>query len=251
MFFNVMALTNLAEVLKNRGQYAEAETLLREALDGTRKTSGDNHVDTLYVMNNLAQCLQVQNKWEEAEQLDRAALSGCLRTLGEENPYTLTVRINLATVLVDGREFDEAESLIRRALEIRQRLFGDEHIDTLHARLQLGILLHERGDFAQATALLAPLLETAQRVMPPEHWYPAVVEGWHGRALLGLQQYADAEQHLVAAYERLRSILGEEHPRTQKMRQRVAELYTAWGKPDAAAQDQVASPTTQPPPSQP
>ena len=61
------ALTNLAEVLKNRGQYAEAETLLREALDGTRKTSGENHVDTLYVMNNLAQCLQVQNKREEAK----------------------------------------------------------------------------------------------------------------------------------------------------------------------------------------
>jgi eukaryotic-like serine/threonine-protein kinase len=240
------ALTNLAELLKNRGQYAEAETLLREALDGTRQTSGENHVDTLYVMNTLAQCLQVQNKREAAEELDRAALSGCLRTLGEENPYTLTVMINLATVLVDGREFDEAETLIRRALEIRQRLFGDEHIDTLHARLQLGILLHERGDFAAAAAQLAPLLETAQRVMPAEHWYPAVVEGWYGRALLGLQRYEDAEQHLVAAYERLRAILGEEHPRTQKMRQRAAELYTAWGKPDLAARYQAEPPTSQP-----
>ena len=159
--------------------------------------------------------------------------------------------INLATVLVDGREFNEAETLIRRALETRQRLFGDEHIDTLHAHLQLGILLHERGDFAAAAALLAPLLETAQRVMPPEHWYPAVVEGWYGRALLGLQRYEEAEQHLVAAYQRLRSILGEEHPRTQKARQRVAELFTAWGKPDKAAKYEAASPTTQPPTSQP
>jgi serine/threonine protein kinase/Flp pilus assembly protein TadD len=228
------AISSLAALLNTRGQYAESESLLRQALEIARRTSGPEHVDTLYAMNNLARCLQLQGKLAEAESLYRDALAACLSQLGEENPFTLRTMTNLGVLLIDCRRFDQAEPLIRSVEASCRRLFGDEHIDTLHAELQLGILLHERGDFQAAEQILAPLLETVRRVMSPGHWYPAVVQGWYGGALVGLGQYDRAEEQLQAAHQKLQSTLGDQHPRTRKLRQRLTELYEAWGRPEQA-----------------
>jgi serine/threonine protein kinase/predicted negative regulator of RcsB-dependent stress response len=238
------ALNMLAGVLKTRGRYAEAEPLLREALAGSRQARGEDHVDTLYAMNNLAQCLQLQEKRRPAEELYRAALAGCRRTLGEENPYTLTAMLNLGAVLVEAGQFEEAEPLLRHVLDTRRKLFGEEQIDTLHAELQLATLEYERGAFEKAREMLEPLLEKVQRALPAEHWYPGVVQGLYGRTLLALRQYAVAEQQLLEAYARLQTTLGDEHPRTQKLRGRLVELYEAWGKPDQAERYRTAAPTS-------
>ncbi len=247
------ALNMLAGVLNTRGRYAEAEPLLRAAFAGSRAARGEEHVDTLYAMNNLAQCLQLQGKRAEAEELLRTALAGCRRAFGDENPYTLTVMLNLGAALVERKEFGEAESLLQQVVTMRQSLFGEQQIDTLHAKLQLVILQYERGALDEALAMLEPLREAVERALPAEHWYPAVVEGWYGRTLLGLGRYPEAEEHLLAAYRRLETTLGAEHPRTQKMRERLVELYETWGKPDEAERYRTApSPTSEPrPPSEP
>jgi tetratricopeptide (TPR) repeat protein len=236
----LMALNMLAGVLKTRGRYAEAEPLLREALAGARHARGDEHVDTLYAMNNLAQCLQLQEQQAAAEALYRTALAGCRRTLGDESPYTLTVMLNLGSTLVEERQFDEAEGLLQQVYSTRRRLFGDEQFATLHARLQLAILQYERGALDQALAALGPLLDAVQRALPAEHWYPAGVEGWYGRTLAGLGRYPEAETHLLAALQRFQATVGEAHPRTQKLRAQLAELYAAWGKPDEAQRYRAA-----------
>lgn len=239
------AMGALAGMLNVQGRYAEAEPLLRAALETSRRTNGDEHLDTLYAMNSLAQCLQLQERPTDAEPIYRAALEGCLRALGESSPYTSTAMVNLGTALTDLQRFDEAEPLIRRALEQRRQAFGAEALETLHARVQLGTLLYERGDFQAAADEFGALLEKVRQVMPPEHWYPAVVEGWYGRALAGLQRFAEAEAHMLAAYERLSATVGAAHPRARRLRQRIVELYDAWDRPADAARFR-ATPESQP-----
>jgi serine/threonine protein kinase len=240
------ALNMLAGVLNKRGRYADAEPLLREALAGSRQARGADHIDTLYAQNNLAQCLQQQEKRPAAEELYRDTLAGCRRTLGDENPYTLTVMLNLGAALVEDRQFDEAEPLLRQVYVTRRRLLGDEQFGTLHARLQLAILQFERGALEEALAALGPLLDDVQRVLPPEHWYPAVVEGWYGRTLMGLKRYPEAEEHLLAALKRYQATVGDDHPRARQLRARLVELYEAWGKPDEA--QRYRPPASQPGP---
>jgi tetratricopeptide (TPR) repeat protein len=228
------ALNLLASVLNTRGRYAEAEPLLRAALAGSRQARGDEYVDTLYAMNNLAQCLQSQKKWPEAEPLYREALAACLRTLGPESPYTLTVMLNLGAGLAEDQHFEEAEPLLQQVVSARIRLFGETQIDTLHAKLQLAILQFERGAYEEALHMLEPLLAGVQRALPEEHWYPAVVETWYGRTLMKLGRFTEAEEHLLAAHQRMQRTLGAEHPRAQKLRERLVELYEAWNKPEEA-----------------
>ena len=56
-----------------------------------------------------------------------------------------------------------------------------------------------------------------------------------GACLTSLGRYADAEQALLAAHATLESRLGPRHRKTELVRQRLVDLYTAWGKPGQAA----------------
>ena len=49
---------DLATVLKDRGEYTEAEKLVRDLVSRSREAFGDTHRDTLTVMINLGTMLQ-------------------------------------------------------------------------------------------------------------------------------------------------------------------------------------------------
>ena len=84
-----------------RGAAAQAEPLCREALEGYRKTLGDEHPHTLATINNLAFLLQNQGHFDEAEQLYREGLECRRRTLGDEHQETLKAERHLVTLLAE------------------------------------------------------------------------------------------------------------------------------------------------------
>ena len=53
-------------MLMHRGAFAEAEPLLRRALDGYERLLGPEHRDTLIAVNNLAEVLEKLGKFREA-----------------------------------------------------------------------------------------------------------------------------------------------------------------------------------------
>ena len=63
------ALSNLALILCQRGQLAEAQQLQRQVLEARQRTLGEEHPDTLTALNNLTITLRQQGKVAEAEQL--------------------------------------------------------------------------------------------------------------------------------------------------------------------------------------
>ena len=56
----------LADVLEARGAFAEAEPLLRRALEARERLLGPEHRDTLTAVNNLATVLEQLGKFSEA-----------------------------------------------------------------------------------------------------------------------------------------------------------------------------------------
>lgn len=83
-------------LLQRMGNYEEAESLHRRALEGREKALGFEHPHTLSSVNNLGVLLQDQGKDEEAEAMYRRALEAYQKTLGPEHPDTLACRKNLA-----------------------------------------------------------------------------------------------------------------------------------------------------------
>src|SRR5262249_38943882 len=85
-----------ADRLKEKGRYADAEPLVREALEIRRKALGEEHPETATSYNNLGFNLNAQSKYADAAPLVRKALEIHRRVLGEEHPDTATSYSNVA-----------------------------------------------------------------------------------------------------------------------------------------------------------
>jgi tetratricopeptide (TPR) repeat protein len=90
------SLNNLAELYRSQGGYAEAEPLLQQALELTRRLLGDEHPDVATSLNNLAELYRSQGRYAQAEPLYQQALELRRRLLGEEHPSVATTLNNLA-----------------------------------------------------------------------------------------------------------------------------------------------------------
>jgi tetratricopeptide (TPR) repeat protein len=229
------ALRNVADVLSQRGRYAEAEGLYRQVLDGRLLAHGEADRATLEARNRLAAELLLQEKYAEAERLHRETLDASQRALGPDHPDTLRVLDNLAWVL--GRQpgkLGEAVPLARQALAARQRVLGPEHWQTLASQNTVATLLDQQGELPQAEQLYRELSETGRRVLGREHALTLTAMNNRARTLVKMRRWPEAEALLRETRDLRSQALGPGHPSTLSTRNNLAHLLHGQGRLAAA-----------------
>jgi tetratricopeptide (TPR) repeat protein len=159
----------LAGLLRVRGEFVQAESLLRQTAEAQRRVLGEEHPDTSTTMNELALALWGPGRFAEAESIHRRTLEIQRRVLGEEHIDTLKSRCHLGAVCRALGKSAEAETLLRRALEMCQRVLGEEHPCTATAMNNLGLFLEDQRDYEQAEALYRRTYELDRRILGPDH----------------------------------------------------------------------------------
>jgi len=250
------SINNLGSLLQDQGKLDEAGVLLREALEARRATLGDRHPDTLTSINNLGVLLRAQGELDEAGVLLREALEAMRATLGDRHPDTLTSMNNLGWLLRAQGKLNEAGVLLREALEAMRATLGDQHPDTLNSINNLGQLLHDQGRLGEAETLLleahdgcaatlaeghrtrlesrawladvrraqgriesaralvdARVLSTARAALGPTVDTTLMLEAVHARLECAA---GGGLSPMQAALERMRTVLGPEHPDTRR-----------------------------------
>jgi tetratricopeptide (TPR) repeat protein len=91
-------LNNLAALLYQKGQLAEAETLYQRALTLKQKLLGRDHPDVGVTMQNLAVLCAATGRVEAAMALYHRALAVFKATLGPRHPSLITCADNLAVL---------------------------------------------------------------------------------------------------------------------------------------------------------
>jgi len=107
--------------LNARARYAEAEPLLKRALEIREKALGPGHPDVAQSRNNLASLYHSQGKYAEAEPLFKRSLAIREKTLGPEHPSVATLLENYAVLLRKTNRETQAEELEARARAIRAK----------------------------------------------------------------------------------------------------------------------------------
>ena len=136
-------LHNLAALLVRTNRTAEADPLIRRALAIDEKTVGEEHADVARDLNLLVGLLVATYRQAEAEPLMRRALAIDARCFGPEHPHVARDLYNLTQVLWDLNRLAEAEPLLRRAFVICRKHYDDEHHTVVRAREGLEQLLQE------------------------------------------------------------------------------------------------------------
>ncbi|MEM7352429.1 MAG: serine/threonine-protein kinase, partial [Acidobacteriota bacterium] len=228
-------LDNLAGLIfEARGDYALAANYFRQALALRRERLGPQHEEVAESLNNLAHALRAQGDLDDAEPLLREALAIKRQRLGEAHPAIANGLNNLAGLLNDRGEHEAAEALFRQALEIRRAQLGETHPDVAESLNNIGLSRFRLGDLDAAEDYVRQALALRRQVFGAEHPMVAQSSRNLGVVLTHRRDFAAAESLLAQALEMYSKSLGPNHPALASTRERLAQLYDAWGRPEDA-----------------
>jgi len=226
------SLNNLAYALQSRGDLDAAGKAYREALAINQKLLGGSHPNVAFNLNNLAVVEYGKGNRKEGVELLRQSLEMSRKVLGQEHPDVASRAATLAYWLVDAGQYEEAGRLLDESLAIRRKVLGPEHpqvAGTLTVKANLLLATHHYQEARDVAA-------EAQRIlglnMPRDSWQVAAAMNAEGAARTKLGDFAGAERLLLESRKGL-----EQSPipdLAERGRVRLADLYSAWGKPDEA-----------------
>ena len=206
------ALRRQGVILTDRGQYAEAERVLRQALDQRRHGPGEVGARLAETIDDLAAALRSGGKLEEAETAVREALAIRRRVFPADSPEIATSLNNLALMLRERGRFAEAEPLYREALAIRRRTLGADHPDIAGTLSNLAALLRQEGRLVEAEGTVRESVALNRKLFGDDN--PNTIQSLNALAaiLQSLGRYDEAERIDRDVLDFWRRHQGEEHP---------------------------------------
>ena len=107
---NGWSLFGLSRALRGQDKVEEAETYLREALKGYRRTRGDDHFRTHSAMHDLSELLRETGDYVQSERLGREAIRKDRHIWPDQRPQgRARFLVGHARTLIALGRFDEAE----------------------------------------------------------------------------------------------------------------------------------------------
>jgi tetratricopeptide (TPR) repeat protein len=170
----------------------------------------------------------------EAEQLYRDALAIKRNALGNDHASVAITVYQLARLLNTMKQLEEAEQLCREAVEIQSKTLNPTHRRTLSAAALLARILAAGGDWMGAEQAYGELIRLRRLAYSGDDLRIMMAQIERARCLEELGRFEEAEPLLLVGLRRVEAEHGPNHAQTNAVRDRLAALYEAWGKPDEA-----------------
>ncbi|GMU66187.1 MAG: hypothetical protein AMXMBFR36_24610 [Acidobacteriota bacterium] len=233
-------LGNIALLHDDRGDYAAAAPIYREALALQQAAVGEEHLDVAVIINNLAAVVYRTGDYAEAERLFRRSLEIRRKLLGTDHPIVATTLGNTSFVLAAQGKFGEAEPLLLEALRIHRETLGPS--DTLAISLRnVAGLRFDRGDLASAGRSIDEAAAVAATVLPDDHPLRLGIRVRRATIDRYLGRLDDARRGFAAADEGLARTFPEDHPDRIAPLAGLADLELVAGDFDAAQRHALAA----------
>ena len=153
---------NMGVCLMAQGRFAEAEVILREAVDQSQQRFGRQHPSAVAATTNLTLCLIDQKRYRDAELLLRPLIESLLK-LDTDNHMLATAYNNLAGSLIGQDLYADAESALRTAATIETKIFRPDHPVHGYTAANLAHSLSGQGKNADAEHAYRAALSVSRR----------------------------------------------------------------------------------------
>jgi tetratricopeptide (TPR) repeat protein len=213
-FQSATTLFDQAKALKDKGKYAQAQSLLEKVVDIHHRLLTDDNPLTAEAYNRVANNIRAQGKSAAARPLFEKALEINRRLLTDNHPDTAATYNNLALNLLDQGKYAQAQPLLETALAIDRRLLTDDHPNTTTCYNSLAVTLKFQGKYAQAQPLYEKALEIRRRLLTDNHLNTVTSYNNLGLNLDAQGNYALAQPLLEKSLEIIRRLLTDDHPNT-------------------------------------
>jgi TolA-binding protein len=201
----------LAHTLCRQQEYAKAEELFQQVVQGREKVLGEEHVDTLDSICLLAVTLYRQQKYDKAEELFQQVVQRREKAPEKEHVDTLLSIHWLALTLYRQQEYAKAEKLFQQVVQGREKVLGKKHVDTLKSIYWLADTLYRQQEYAKAERLFQQVVQGQEKVLGKKHVDTLNSIYWLALTLYRQQEYAKAEKLFQQAVQGREKVLGKEH----------------------------------------
>jgi tetratricopeptide (TPR) repeat protein len=225
-----ISLGQLGNLYHSQGRYAEAEPLLKKALELCSSLLGQDHPDVATSLNNLAELYESQGRYSEAEPLHVRSLLILEQQLGQNHSDVALSLNNLAGLYKAQGRYSEAEPLYVRSLSIWEQQLGQDHPNVATSLNNLAGLYEAQGRYSEAEPLYIRSLSIREQRLGQDH--PSVAQSLNNLAALYTSQdrYSDAEPLYVRSLSIREQQLGKDHPDVARSLNNLAGLYDAQGR---------------------
>lgn len=226
---------NLGLIQSDRGNLDGALDYTRRAIELHRSLSTEPRFETGINLANLGVFLMLKGELDQAGASLQEALDTYRKTVGESHQYTAYCVVLIADLHYRRGEYTKAEAEANKGLELQARLLPEGHMDFARSWVVLGKSLNRMGKHTIAESYLRKALDKRKTGLKPGHTSIAEVQSLLGECLTSQRRYQEAEGLLNESYGIYKSRLGEIDPRTSSARERLVQLYEAWGRREDAA----------------
>lgn len=230
-------------VLETRGDTAQAESLMRSALEIIRSALGDDHPRTAWAMSELAEFVSLRGKQREAEQLALSAVAIRRKAFGAQSVFVAEFDKVLANVYIRGGRWADAERIQREALSIQERMLGARHSAYAGTLGEWADALTGLARYDEAIAAKRRVIEIRRRALGNGNnlYGIDVARLAHVYARKGDYSIADSLYRVALASQA--RYVPTTHPDVRHIYRLMAERYRLDGKGHAAAAyDRLALP---------
>jgi CHAT domain-containing protein/Tfp pilus assembly protein PilF len=221
------ALNNLAYLYFDQERYADAEPLFNRSLAISEKVHGPNHPEVATLMHNLAGLYLEQGRYADAELLLRRSLAIRQKALGLNHRYVADSLSNLANSYERQGRYADAEPLYKQSLAISEKVLGPNHPDVATSLNRVAAFYYGQRRDDDAAPLFKRSLAIREKALGPNH--PDVATSLNNLATLYRRQgrYADAEPLYKQSLAIREKALGLDHSGVARSLNHLAKLYQA------------------------
>jgi tetratricopeptide (TPR) repeat protein len=230
----VTALTQLGNLARTQGRFADARGLLERALAIQERVYGASHPHVADSLNNLGIVHRVEGNLEAAKALFDRALSVRVAALGPEHPEVATSHNNLGTYLHEQGDLVKADEAFMKALRIWEKVYGPDSIHVVTAVTNLGAVYGDRGELDLARTMYERAIKVVEAVRGSDHPTLGAILSDLGVIARNQQKLDEAEGLLRRALAIAEKAYGPDHSDVADCLSNLATVYKANGQLDEA-----------------
>ncbi len=220
----VMLYENFAIALAQSGKTEQAIEVQKELVEiNTRLYGGDSPATLISLLNMAGNYYRLDN-YHISDSINMMLLDVFMERFGPANNYTLSVMYNLSSSFYSQRKFQKALEFQYRVLQGDIENFGDKHPFVAGGYYSLGLTYMELEQYEKARENLFTSLELYRENYGENHHQIARVYGRIAELYCRIEDAGNCSNYFDKAYEIAMKVVGEEHPTTQSIVNRM-EVY--------------------------
>jgi eukaryotic-like serine/threonine-protein kinase len=204
------ALTDLALVLRSRGEFDSAQAVLQRVLEADRRLADRTEAARTGTLYELSRTAVSRGDLAAAERWARELVDLRRIVLGPRHPLTVQGLAQLGSVLRERGEYRAAEGVLREAVQARTAA-GTGPEGAADVLLLAELLVIELGEPQEAEGLFLQALSMASTSPRPAEGQMVRALGGLARVLEQRGDHAAAEQRLREAVDVRRRTYGDDH----------------------------------------